>query len=79
MLSVPHCFILYTPNSALGLVFVYDLTVIKNLCQRISTEQDHRKVQGLLNLLRVVICENSEDARLRLGFAKKKLLPDPAR
>ena len=58
---------------------MYDLTLIKNLCKRITTEQDPRKVKGLLNLLRVVIRENNEDARLRLGFAKMKLLTDPPR
>lgn len=63
----------------LGLVSVYDLALIKNLCERITTEQDPKKVNGLLNLLRVVIRENSEDAWLRLGFAKKKLLTDPPR
>jgi hypothetical protein len=58
---------------------MYDLALIKNLCQRITTEQDPRKVKGLLNLLRVVIRENGEGARLRLGLAKMKLLADPPR
>jgi hypothetical protein len=58
---------------------MYDLALIKNLCQRITTEQHPRKVKGLLNLLRVVIRENGEGARLRLGLAKMKLLADPPR
>jgi hypothetical protein len=58
---------------------MYDLALVKNLCQRITTEQDARKVQGLLNLLRAAIRENNADARLGLGFAKTKLIADPSR
>jgi hypothetical protein len=56
---------------------LFDLAHVKKLCQRITTEQDPRKVKGLLNLLRVVLRENNEDARFRLGFARTKLLADP--
>jgi len=55
---------------------LYNLGLVKNLCQRITTEQDPRKIKGLLNLLRVAIRENNEGARLRLGFAKTKLLAE---
>ena len=58
---------------------MYDLELVENLSQRITTEKDRRKVKGLLNLLRLVIRENNEDARLPLGFAKTKLLADPPR
>ena len=60
-------------------IAMYDLALVRNLCQRITAEQDARKVQGLVNLLRAAIRENNEDARLGLGFAKTKLLAGPSR
>lgn len=55
-----HCCILNTPNSVPGLVSVYDLALVKNLCQLITTEQNPTKLKGLLNLLRAAIRQNGE-------------------
>jgi hypothetical protein len=51
---------------------VYDVGVVRNLCEWIATERDERKTRDLLALLRAIMKENDEEIELCLAFIKKK-------
>jgi hypothetical protein len=51
---------------------MYDVRLVRSLCETIAIEQNNEKAQELLDLLRAVMRENDEEIGLRLEFLKKK-------
>jgi hypothetical protein len=50
---------------------VYNVHLVRQLCQDISKEKDPHKLADLADLLQAVIKEDQEEIRLRLGFLAK--------
>jgi hypothetical protein len=53
-------------------VAVYDVRLVRSLCETIAIEQNHQKAQDLLDRLRAAMRENDEEIALCLEFLKKK-------
>lgn len=51
---------------------MYDVNLIRILCDRIAVEPDTLRTQALCELLRAVIPENDEEIGVRLRFLKNK-------
>jgi hypothetical protein len=51
---------------------VFDVNLVRSLCQEISQEQDLDKVEGLLSLLQAVIRDDQEEMKLRIQYLAKK-------
>jgi hypothetical protein len=51
---------------------VYDIGLVRKLCECIATERDEEKARDLLDLLHAITKENDEEIALRLAFLKKK-------
>lgn len=51
---------------------MYDVNLVRVLCEKIAGERDSFKSQDLCALLHAVIQENDEEIALRLKFLKKK-------
>jgi hypothetical protein len=50
---------------------VYNLALVRQLCQDIAEEKDPQKLSELADLLQAVIKEDQEEIRLRIGFLAK--------
>jgi hypothetical protein len=55
-----------------GWCAVYDIKLVRALCETIAIEQDNEKTKDMLDLLRSVMRGNDEEMTLRLDFLKKK-------
>jgi hypothetical protein len=53
-------------------VSVYDMKLVRKLCERVCVEQDTGKIQDLLGLLVAVMRENDEEVWLRMTFLETK-------
>jgi len=51
---------------------VYDMKLVRKLCERVCVEQDTEKIQDLLGLLVAVMRENDEEVWLRMTFLETK-------
>lgn len=51
--------------------FVYNIDLVRRLCQDISDEKDPHRLADLASLLQAVIKEDQEEIRLRIGFLAK--------
>jgi hypothetical protein len=51
---------------------MYDVDLIRRLCVLISSEKDPQKLEDMLAVLRVVVNDNQEELKLRMGFLVEK-------
>ena len=51
--------------------FVYNVALVRQLCQDIAEEKDPQRVSELADLLQAVIKEDQEEIRLRISFLAK--------
>jgi hypothetical protein len=51
---------------------VFDVQLVRTLCQEITEEQDPPRVEELLHLLQAVIKDDQEEVRLRMSFLTRK-------
>jgi hypothetical protein len=51
---------------------VYNVDLVRQLCQDVSNEGDPDKAQDLLALLRAIIRDDQEEIRVRMAFLAKK-------
>ena len=51
---------------------MFDVQLVRTLCQEITEEQDPRRVEELLQLLQAVIKDDQEEVRLRMSFLNRK-------
>jgi hypothetical protein len=52
--------------------FVFDVQLVRTLCQEITEGQDPPRVEELLHLLQAVIKDDQEEVRLRMSFLTRK-------
>ena len=52
--------------------FVFDVQLVRTLCQEITEEKDPPRVEELLHLLQAVIRDDQEEVRLRMSFLTRK-------
>jgi hypothetical protein len=52
--------------------FVFDIQLVRTLCQEITEEKDPPRVEELLHLLQAVIKDDQEEVRLRMSFLTRK-------
>jgi hypothetical protein len=52
--------------------FVFDVQLVRTLCQEITEEEDPPRVEELLHLLQAVIKDDQEEVRLRMSFLTRK-------
>jgi hypothetical protein len=52
--------------------FVFDIQLVRTLCQDITEEKDPPRVEELLRLLQAVIKDDQEEVRLRMSFLTRK-------
>jgi hypothetical protein len=52
--------------------FVFDIQLVRTLCQDITEEKDPPRVEELLRLLQAVIKDDQEEVRLRMSFLARK-------
>jgi hypothetical protein len=52
--------------------FVFDIQLVRTLCQEITEEKDPPRVEELLRLLQAVIKDDQEEVRLRMSFLTRK-------
>jgi hypothetical protein len=52
--------------------FVFDIHLVRTLCQDITEEKDPPRVEELLRLLQAVIKDDQEEVRLRMSFLTRK-------
>ena len=55
-----------------GLWPVYNFDLVRSLCQEIQREKDSQKITELLDLLRSLLADEREAAKLRLNYLVKK-------
>jgi len=55
-----------------GLWPVYNFDLVRSLCQEIQREKDPQKITELLDLLRSLLADEREAAKLRLNYLVKK-------
>jgi hypothetical protein len=51
---------------------MHNATLIRQICGEINRETDEPKTEELLRLLKSVILNDFEDARVRIGFIRRK-------
>jgi hypothetical protein len=51
---------------------VFDVQLVRTLCQEITEERDPPRVKELLHLLQAVIKDDQEEVRLRMSFLARK-------
>lgn len=51
---------------------MFDVQLVRTLCQEITEERDPPRVKELLHLLQAVIKDDQEEVRLRMSFLARK-------
>lgn len=51
---------------------MYDVGLVRSLCQEIADENDPEKAEELTALLRAVVKDDQEEVRTRMAFLAKK-------
>ena len=51
---------------------MFDVQLVRTLCQEITEEKDPPRVKELLHLLQAVIKDDQEEVRLRMSFLTRK-------
>jgi hypothetical protein len=52
--------------------FVYNASLVQQLCGEIAAEKDPERTEQLLGLLQAVLKEDAEEIRTRMAFLAKK-------
>ena len=51
---------------------MFDVQLVRTLCEEITEEKDPPRVEELLHLLQAVIKDDQEEVRLRMSFLTRK-------
>jgi hypothetical protein len=55
---------------------LYNIELVRTLCQKITAEKDEARARDLMSLLKAVIEEDHEEIRVRMAFLNKQYLTE---